>query len=173
MDLERDIGLIESAKSKSAPLFYDAVDAVLGNAGFILSNNAYVLFKDKTVNVTSDSGLKELIASPKDLDDIKFMELFLRTDDICLIGAFTTYKGMDDFLGKTFDKYALACNMPIMNVMVQERDSIFDRDGTYFAARDFDRGMITKVGSHYYFTLTSLIYAITDSIFAPASGLRS
>ncbi len=164
MVLEDTINGFESGELRDARLFYSTVKPLLAKIGYYHAYEHYFGVGKEFVGVRKDfDSFSRLVHKRYRLSDVKFVEVFLGVD-LSKVRVMTGYDNMDALKNNVFSLYAigstsdLGCKLP-----PRERPNVRDIDKTKLAKLDLDEGFLTKIDSHYFFTLSALHKVVENS----------
>ncbi|MEM4244939.1 MAG: hypothetical protein QW404_00495 [Candidatus Nanoarchaeia archaeon] len=157
MALEDDVYMIEAGETKDAHVFYRVTEGIFNIMGFKLVSMNYYVSSNVAISVRHDKrGFEKVITRPAKIKGIRLVKVFIRPD---MVNAkvLTSYENMEKFNNHIFSYYVIGVNSKLNSDMeAKVRDRVIDANKTSIAAEDFRHGYITKVGSHYFFTLEHL-----------------
>ncbi len=158
MTLEDDLYRIESGETKDSNLFYLTAEKLFNIMGFKLLSMDYYVSSNFSISVRHDNkGFEKVLTRTAKIKGIRLVKVFIRPD---MVNAkiLTSYENMEKFTNHIFSYYVIGSNSKLGSKMeAKVRDRVVDANKTSIAAEDFKQGYITKVGSHYFFTLEHLL----------------
>ncbi|MFH1332048.1 MAG: hypothetical protein ABIH63_02065 [archaeon] len=164
MNLEENIEKLENKNCMAVKLFYDTVRNLVSRVGYTrLGQNFFGIEKEFVGVRKSPEEFLRLVRKRPNLRNVTFIEVFTAPDKTVL-RALTGYSDLQEFLDKHFSYYAIGCTSNLgcgFEPIVREK--VLDADKRRIAQLDFDNCRLTKVGEHYFFTLSSLYELVKDA----------
>lgn len=164
MTLEEDVFKFEFFGVRDAKLFYATVGGILSKLCFTTHFEHYFGVKGDFIIVRKNFwDFRKLFSSKGTFKDLNFRQVFKGIDG-SEVKAMTGYPDVNAFKKGIFSYYAIGCTSNLGSKLpLLERANVPNLDKWRVTNEDFDHGFLTKIGSHYFFTLLSLYKVAEES----------
>jgi len=164
MSIEDSIDKLENKGCRDVKLFYATVRDLVSRVGYTRFGQNFFGIEEKFVGVRkSPEEFLRLVRKRPNLRNVTFIEVFTAPDR-SVLRALTGYSDLKEFLDGNFSYYAIGCTSNLgceFEPIVREK--VLDANKRRIAQLDFSNSRLTRVGEHYFFTLSSLYGLVKDA----------